>query len=218
MSSTVSPEDLPYFTVEGFGEAEYIVEKSRFIGRALPVSTAEEAMEYVDEVKREHYDARHVCYGLRVGRGAQIIDRSNDDGEPARTAGLPIWQVIEGREATDTLIVVIRYFGGIKLGTGGLARAYREAARLAIDAAGLVQRFPEDHVRLRIPYASHSQVEHLFADLEGVRTTDTDFAEDITLHLAIRRVDLKMVQERLSALLQRPPEDVFEENTAKNSQ
>lgn len=213
MSTTVAPEDLPYFTVKGFGEAEYIVEKSRFIGRALPIATAEEAMEYVEEVKREHYDARHVCYGFRVGRGAQIVDRSNDDGEPARTAGLPIWQVIEGREATDTLIVVIRYFGGIKLGTGGLARAYREAARQAIDAAGLVQRFPEDLVSLQIPYALHSQVEHLFADLEGIRATGTDFAEDITLHLAIRRVDREQIQERLAALLQRAPGDVFEEES-----
>lgn len=217
MSTTVAPEDLPYYTVQSFGEAEYIVEKSRFIGRALPVTSVEEAMEYIEEVRREHYDARHVCYGLRVGRGAQIIDRSNDDGEPARTAGLPIWQVIEGREATDTLIVVIRYFGGVKLGTGGLARAYREAARQAIDAAGLVQRFPEDHVQLRIPYSAHSQVEHLFADLDGVRTTDTDFAEDITLHLAIRRVDRAEIQERLSALLQRALDDVFEEPTSDNS-
>ena len=160
-------ESEPYFTVEGFGEAEHVVERSRFIGRALPIASEGEALAYVEEVKSEHYDARHVCYGYRIGRGSQTIVRCNDDGEPARTAGLPIWQILEGREITNTLVVVIRYYGGIKLGTGGLARAYREAARLALEAAGVVKRFPEDEVMVRVPYAMHGKVEHLLEQSEG---------------------------------------------------
>lgn len=199
----------PYFTVEEFGEDEYTVERSRFIGRALPISSEDEALAYVDEVKEEHYDARHVCYGFRLGRGSQTIDRCNDDGEPARTAGLPIWQILEGREITDTLVVVIRYFGGIKLGMGGLARAYREAARRALDAAGVVQRFPSEAVSLTVPYALHGKVEHVLEQFEGVRTRDTDFAADVTVHLTVYRRDLDALAQRLAGLLQCEPEDVF---------
>jgi uncharacterized YigZ family protein len=203
-------ETEPYYTVEAFGEDEYTVDRSRFIGRALPIGSVEEALGYVDEVKEEHYDARHVCYGFRVGRGAQAIDRCNDDGEPARTAGLPIFQILEGREITDTLVVVIRYFGGIKLGMGGLARAYREAARRALDAAGVVKRFPEAHVSLCVPYAVHGKVEHILEQFEGVRERDTDFAADVTLHLSVYRRDLDELGDRLASLLQCEPEDVFE--------
>ena len=205
-----SEETEPYYTVESFGEDEYTVDRSRFIGRALPIDSEDEALAYVDEVKEEHYDARHVCYGFRVGRGAQIIDRCNDDGEPARTAGLPIWQILEGREITDTLVVVIRYFGGIKLGMGGLARAYREAARRALDASGVVKRFPEAEVSLSVPYAMHGKVEHILEQFEGVRERETDFAADVTLHLSVYRRDLEEFRVRLASLLQVDPDDVFE--------
>lgn len=200
----------PYMTVEGFGEAEHTVERSRFIGRALPVESEEEAQAYVEEVKEEHYDARHVCYGLRVGRGAQAVDRCNDDGEPPRTAGLPIWQVLDGRGITDTLVVVIRYYGGVKLGTGGLARAYREAARRALEAAGVVERFPEEIVTLQIPYDAHGKIEHLVEESEGARTLDANFGAEVVLTLAVYRRDLDALTERLAGLLQRNPEEVFE--------
>lgn len=202
----------PFYVVADFGEDEYVVERSRFIGRALPMESEEEALAYVEQVKEEHYDARHVCYGFRIGRGAQTVDRCNDDGEPARTAGLPIWQILEGRELTDTLVVVIRYFGGIKLGMGGLARAYREAARRALDAAGVVERFPSAEVSLSVPYAMHGKVEHLLEQFEGVRERDTDFAADVTLHLSVYRRDLGEVTKRLASLLQCGPGEVFDQS------
>lgn len=213
--TSIPVDKSSYFTIEEPGEAEHIVERSRFIGRALPVHSEEEALNYIEEVRREHYDARHVCYGFRIGRGAQLIDRSNDDGEPARTAGLPIWQILEGREITDALIVVIRYFGGVKLGTGGLARAYRETARQALDASSVVERFPETEVILVIPYTQHGKVEHLLEQFEGVRTADIDFAADVRLHLRIRLEDLDEVEARLAVLLQRDEEDVFLDDEKK---
>lgn len=208
----MNKDEQPYFTVAGFGQSEHIVERSRFIGRALPVSSEEEALAYVEEVKAEHYDARHVCYGFRIGRGAQTVDRCNDDGEPARTAGLPIWQVLEGRELTDALVVVIRYYGGVKLGTGGLARAYREGARIALDAAGVIERFPEERLTLSIPYTFHGKVEHFFDEFDAARTLDTDFAENVTLHLAVRCIALDELRQRLAALLQQEPAALFEED------
>ena len=211
MSDEISQADTdPFCTVEGFGQAEHVADKSRFIGQALPVDSEEEAMTYVDEVKAEHYDARHVCYGFRIGRGSQCIDRCNDDGEPPRTAGLPIWQVLEGREITDTLVVVIRYYGGVKLGMGGLSRAYREAARLALEAAGVVERFPEEQVSLVVPYAAHDKIEHVFEQMEGVRQLATDYAGDVTMQLAVYRRDLDGLRERLAGLLNRPAGEVFD--------
>lgn len=210
--SKANQDHEPFYVVADFGEDEYIVERSRFIGRALPVASEEEALAYVEKVKEEHYDARHVCYGFRIGRGAQTVDRCNDDGEPARTAGLPIWQILEGREITDTLVVVIRYFGGIKLGMGGLARAYREAARRALDAAGVGERFPSVEVSLSVPYAMHGKVEHLLEQFEGVCEHGADFAADVTLHLSIYRRDLGTVTKRLTALLQCGPGEVFDQS------
>lgn len=205
-----NPDVEPYHTVERFGEDEYTVDRSRFIGRALPVGSEDEALAYVDQVKEEHYDARHVCYGFRIGRGAQTVDRCNDDGEPARTAGLPIWQILEGREITNTLVVVTRYYGGIKLGMGGLARAYREAARRALDAAGVVERFPEAQVSLVVSYAIHGKIEHILEQFEGVRQRETDFAAQVTLHFSVYQRDLGELRDRLASLLECEPDDVFE--------
>ncbi|MFP4600628.1 MAG: IMPACT family protein [Persicimonas sp.] len=207
--SEPNAETAAYFTVEDFGEDEYEVDKSRFIGRALPIASEDEAFAYIEEVKKEHYDARHVCYAFRVGRGAQTVDRSNDDGEPARTAGLPMWQILEGRGITDTLVVVIRYYGGVKLGTGGLARAYREAARRALDAAGVVERFPQTRVTLSVPYSMHGKIEHVLDEFDGARQLDADFAADVTLELSVRTADIDELRERLAALLQVEPDEVF---------
>lgn len=205
----VDSENEPYFTVEMASEAEHIVEKSRFIGRAFPVTREEEAHALIEQARREHPGATHVCYGMRVGRGARAIDRYHDDGEPSRTAGMPIWQVLEGRELVDTLVIVIRYFGGIKLGTGGLARAYRESARLALEAACVLQYFPEVEMRLCISYALQGKVEHLLEQLEAVRVIEIDFAAEVTLHLAVRRQELDQLRERLAAVLQCLPDEVF---------
>ncbi len=205
-------QDQPYHTVRGFGEGEHTVDRSRFIGRALYVETEEEAAAYIEEVKAEHYDARHVCYAFRIGRGADTIDRSNDDGEPARTAGLPMWQVLEGRELTDTLVVVIRYYGGIKLGMGGLARAYREAARIALDEAGVVERFPSENLTLRVPYGMHGKVQYLFDEFDGVTVRETEFTDLITLHCKIHRIKVDDLRQRLAALLQEEPAQVFVED------
>jgi uncharacterized YigZ family protein len=198
--------DAPYRTIRTRGESELVVERSRFLGYALCVESVDEAEARVDELRSEHYDARHVCYGLRVGRGARAVDRSNDDGEPARTGGFPLWQLLDGEEITDALLVVVRYYGGVKLGTGGLARAYRQAGRLALDDAEIVRRYPEVQFAITIPYEREGSISYLLEEHEGVRTLETTYGAEVTRSLAVRRVALDDVRAQLAAALQRPPE------------
>lgn len=198
--------EQPYQTLERAGESELVVERSRFIGHALPVTSLESALEFIEALRSEHYNARHVCYGLRIGRGPQAIDRSNDDGEPSRTGGFPLWQLLEGGEITDALIVVVRYFGGIKLGPGGLARAYRDAGREAMEAAGVITRYPTVRMDVTVGYETVGKLEYCLENLEGVSVADTTYAADVTFHLDVHTIEVETVRARFSELLQRPPE------------
>lgn len=195
----------PYITLAGRGESEHVVERSRFLGVAIPIDDLDDAMAFVDEIKSEHYDARHVVFGLRIGRGAQGIDRSNDDGEPARTGGFPLWQLLEGEDVIDAMIVVTRYYGGVKLGTGGLARAYREAGRQALDDAGLKTVYPEVELEFSAPYNRVDKLQHTLASQPAARIVDTEYAANVTFTLAVRAVDEQEIRELLAGLLQRDP-------------
>ncbi|MEO1266495.1 MAG: YigZ family protein [Myxococcota bacterium] len=195
----------PYRTLAHSGHAELVVERSRFLAHAHPIASLDEATTLVDSLRSTHYDARHVCYGLRLGRGAQGIDRSNDDGEPARTGGFPLWQLLDGEEVINATLIVVRYFGGVKLGMGGLARAYREAGRLALNEAGITTRHPETTFPLDIPYDQLAKLEHTLRSIASVRIVDTQYAVAVTLHLAVRTADLDAVRHQLATLLQRDP-------------
>ncbi len=209
--SNVDEGRAPYHTLATHGEAEHVVERSRFLAHALPVTSIEQAQAFVDALRSDHYDARHVCFGLRVGRGAQGIDRSNDDGEPARTGGFPLWQLLDGADVVDALIAVVRYYGGVKLGMGGLARAYREAGRAAMEQAGVVQRWPEARVHLTIPYEMLDRLNHLLDQLPAARTLEAAYTDDVTLTLAIRKANKEEVAGRIAALVQRDAQQLFEE-------
>ncbi len=198
--------EQPYKTLETVGESELIVERSRFIGHAVPVADLDEALAFIQALRAEHYNARHVCYGLRIGRGPQAIDRSNDDGEPSRTGGFPLWQLLEGESLTDVMIVVVRYYGGVKLGPGGLARAYRDTGREAMQAAGIITRYPTVRIDVTIGYDTVGKLEYCLDHLDGVTVSDTTYAADVTFHLDIHSIEVETVRTRLSELLQRPPE------------
>ncbi len=217
MSFDFDPDD-PYRTLASHGESELVVDRSRFLGEALPVESEEKAESYVEAVRDEHYDARHVCYGLRVGRGPQRIDRSNDDGEPPRTGGFPIWQVLDGENITHSLCLVVRYFGGVELGTGRLRRAYRETAREAIDEAGITTRHPERRLHLNVPYERLDEVEHLVDSSDCARTLDTEYTDDVALTLAIYSRDVEDFCERLGGTLQRSPESWLDDPSATDGE
>lgn len=128
-----------YYTVKQEGSDEFTIQKSRFIGYIRRVETEEEARTFIQEIKEKHRDATHNCSAYTIGEHNQI-QKANDDGEPSRTAGIPMLEVLLKKELKDTAVVVTRYFGGIKLGAGGLIRAYSQATSLAIQTTGMVKR------------------------------------------------------------------------------
>lgn len=128
-----------YYTVKGYGENEIVIEKSRFIAYVNRAETEEEAQEFIQSIKKKHWNATHNCSAYMIGENDQI-QKANDDGEPSGTAGVPILEVIKKKNLKDTVVVVTRYFGGIKLGAGGLIRAYSKAASEGINATGVVER------------------------------------------------------------------------------
>ncbi|MGI6168426.1 MAG: IMPACT family protein [Christensenellales bacterium] len=126
-----------YITLRQYGESECIINRSRFIGRAFPVQSQEQALAHHAALRKQHHDATHNCYAYRIGEIGNIA-RFSDDGEPQGTAGLPIMDVLHSKGATFALVVVTRYFGGVLLGANGLVRAYSRAASKAVEAAGLL--------------------------------------------------------------------------------
>ncbi len=146
-----------YYTIKGPGSSQYKEKMSRFLSFALPVKDAEQAKALVKQYQNEYHDSRHVCWAYMIG-----ADRSewqlNDNGEPSGTAGKPILGQINSFNVTDVIIIVVRYFGGIKLGTSGLISAYREAARLALEEAGVKEMHKMTRLSVAFPYISSEGV------------------------------------------------------------
>lgn len=173
-----------FHTLESPSETSLRERSSRFLAFAYPVSDEEGIVRRIDVLRRKYYDATHHCYAWRLGpRGERY--RANDDGEPSGTAGRPILAQLLAREVTDALVVVVRYFGGTKLGTSGLIAAYREAASAALDAARIVERTVDVHLRVDFPYEAMNEVMRIVKD-EQPRIEDQRFDNRCTLRLAIR--------------------------------
>ena len=128
-----------YYTVKGNGEHEIVIQKSRFIAHVARVETEDAAQEFIQKIKKENWNATHNCSAYLIGENDHI-QKANDDGEPSGTAGVPILEVLKKKHLKDTVVVVTRYFGGIKLGAGGLIRAYGKSTSEGIDATGIVER------------------------------------------------------------------------------
>ncbi len=149
-----------YYTIKGAGESQYKEKMSRFLSFAIPVSDAEEAKGEVRRFQNRFHDARHVCWAYMIGPD-RLEWQLNDNGEPSGTAGKPILGQINSFELTNVLVIVVRYFGGIKLGTSGLISAYREAARLALEEAGKKELRKMSRLRIVFPYVGADGVMRL---------------------------------------------------------
>ncbi|MBE0600815.1 MAG: YigZ family protein [Firmicutes bacterium] len=173
-----------YLTLGKRAETEHIVQKSRFIGFAAPVSSAEDALQLLDEIKKSSRDASHHCYAYIIGQN-KGIQRYSDDGEPSGTAGKPIIEVMTVKGVVDCIVVVTRYFGGVLLGAGGLTRAYAHSASLALSAAGICTM--HETVRLNVPiaYPFWDRVEYALPSLPVV-IDSTEFAEVVKLSILCR--------------------------------
>lgn len=162
-----------YCTIAQESECEVIIKKSRFLGYAFLVDSPEQAAEKLAALRKRHWDASHHCSAYVLGKDKQK-QKYSDDGEPQGTAGLPILQVLHHKDVTDTMVVVVRYFGGVLLGAGGLVRAYSEAAAKALEAAGLCRYVPVVRWRFTIDYAHWARLERFLA-LADVQLERTDY-------------------------------------------
>ena len=166
---------LLYRSIYEYGEAEYVVEKSRFIAHAIPVDSYEEAKEFAADIKAEYRDATHNVPAIVCGP-KQEYQWASDDGEPSGTSGLPVLKMITGEGLTNLAVVITRYFGGIKLGTGGLARAYTAAARLGLDAAGRCDVMESSLLRYEFDYTYLSKLQNMSSD-GRFRLSDMEYAD-----------------------------------------
>ncbi|MBT2687178.1 YigZ family protein [Bacillus sp. ISL-47] len=148
-----------YYTVKGFGEHEINIQKSRFIAYISRAESEEEAQEFIQTIKKKHRDANHNCSAYLIGENDQI-QKANDDGEPSGTAGVPILEVLKKKQLKDTVAVITRYFGGIKLGAGGLIRAYGKATSEGIQATGIVERKLMKIMHTRVDYTWLGKLEN----------------------------------------------------------
>jgi len=194
----------PYRTVERTAETEYVISRSRFIGRCFPVTDESEALAILERIRKQHWDATHNCFAYRLKNGAA---RYSDDGEPQGTAGLPMMEVLKKRELYDVLVISTRYFGGILLGAGGLVRAYSRSACDAIDAAGLLSMEPCTTFSLRVPYPYRNAVWSVFERF-GV-LEHADYADQIGCTFRCRSTHadafLKALTERTEARVSAEP-------------
>ncbi|WP_312473456.1 YigZ family protein [Neobacillus sp.] len=147
-----------YFTVKQSGEHEINIQKSRFIAHIKRAETEIEAQEFIQAIKKQHWNATHNCSAYLIGEHDQI-QKANDDGEPSGTAGVPMLEVLKKRNLKDTVVVVTRYFGGIKLGAGGLIRAYGKATSEGLDSIGIIERKLSQVVHVKIDYTWLGKIE-----------------------------------------------------------
>ena len=184
-----------YRTIAAPSEAIYTEKRSKFIAIALPVRTVEEVKMRLEEYQKKYYDARHVCYAYMLGHERKDF-RANDNGEPSGTAGKPILGQIDSNELTDVLVIVVRYFGGIKLGTSGLIVAYRTAAAEALAAAAFVERTVDDEVEVLFEYPFMNDVMRVVKEEEPTIVSQT-YDMDCMMRLRIRRLSMPRLRARL---------------------
>lgn len=187
-----------FTTIEKSGKAEYEIQRSRFIAQAFHAATEDEARTFLTACKKKYYDARHNPSAWVLG-AAGAKQKSNDDGEPGGTAGNPILEAIKQRGLVDAVVVVTRYFGGVKLGAGGLIRAYGHAAHLALEAASLVRCMQLARLSVTVDYTLLSLVEN-FVRQENLRSEDTIYEENVTLPLLLEQQQQGVVQAALTDL------------------
>lgn len=187
-----------YKTIQGTGEGYYTEKRSKFLAFAHHVESAEEVKEIVDSYRKKYYDARHCCYAYMLGADRSAY-RANDDGEPSSTAGKPILGQINSKELTNILICVIRYYGGVNLGTGGLIVAYRTAAADAISHCEIVERLVEEQVTFSFSYPMMNGVMRVVKDMDA-RIVAQKFELSCEVILSIRKSLAGELRARLKQL------------------
>lgn len=187
---------IPYKTVKNQAEAEVIIEKSRFIAYVKPVESENEANLFIEQIKKKHYNATHNVPVYLLNENMSI-QRYSDDGEPSGTAGVPILEMLKKEGITNICILVTRYFGGTKLGTGGLVRAYTEAAKAGIEKALVVEKAVYHKLKVVLDYSLHGKVQNYLLSREGVIIEDTIFTDKVNISIFIKDTLETVVEKEL---------------------
>ncbi|MDD6060402.1 MAG: YigZ family protein [Ruminococcus sp.] len=186
---------MNYTTVSEFATDSFIEKRSEFIGYICPVSTNDEAVDFINRIKSEHRKAKHNVYAYILRK--DNISRYSDDGEPQGTAGMPVLEVLKKRGLTDVCVVVTRYFGGILLGGGGLVRAYSHAASLACDAAHIMDMRLCHRLKISADYGMYGKISYLLPAFDTI-TVSSDFGSDVTLEILVLSERLEELKKELT--------------------
>lgn len=181
-----SPEKDSYKTIaKPSPEVLYKEKGSKFFGYAFPVCSEDEIKEHLEQLKKQHYNARHWCYAWQLGEAYEHY-RANDDGEPSNSAGMPIYGQLQSFEVTNTLIVVVRYFGGTKLGVGGLIQAYKTAAQMAMEASDIIDKTIDETFILKFEYPEMNTVMRIIKD-ENLNLLKQDMTLSCQFEISVRK-------------------------------
>lgn len=188
---------MDYLTLDKYASEEYVINRSRFIGYACPVTSNEEAVDFIQSIREKHRDATHNVYAYAVR--SPEYSRYSDDGEPQGTAGMPVLDVVKKNSLTDCCVVVTRYFGGILLGAGGLVRAYSHSAAIAVEAAGIVRMGLCSVMVCVCDYAFYAKLGALIPECGGV-TENTVFGENVSVSFRLPAGKEQLFSEKLTEL------------------
>ena len=188
---------MDYRTLKGFGSARFVVKKSVFIGYAPPANTEGEARAFIEKIRAHHSDATHNVSAYLINDGKNFAIRYDDDGEPKGSAGKAVLKVIQNKGLSNVVVVVTRYFGGIKLGYGGLVKAYSDAASLAIENAGIVEVYETERFEVTFPYNLFHTVKETVDDAGG-RVVNEEYGELVKFTVETRRGEAKPLIELLT--------------------
>ena len=189
-----------YYTIKNDGQFEIVIKKSRFICHLKRIDSEEQAKDLIQVIKKEHWKATHNCVAYVIG-DTQQIQRSNDDGEPSGTAGIPMLEVLKVKELHNVLAVVTRYFGGTELGAGGLIRAYSSSVSEALSHVGIVKGILQQEVKLTIEYPLHGKVSHFLEMHPEYTLKDTFFTDKVSLSIMTDDSKTNELKELLINLL-----------------
>ena len=187
-------ENDTYKTITKPAEGELFKDKnSKFYGFTFPVTNEDQIKQHIEDVRKTHYAARHWCYAYQIGT-EDIKYRANDDGEPSNSAGMPIYGQIQSFGVTNVLIIVVRYYGGVKLGVGGLINAYRTGAQLALEASHIIEKTINKTYQLKFEYKNMSKVMRLLKD-NDVDISNQTLELDCLLEISVRKNNINKVAE-----------------------
>ncbi len=184
-----------YKTIQKEAFGEFVERHSRFISYVKPVETEDDAISFINKIKTKHWDAKHNVYAYSLLKGS--IMRYSDDGEPHGTAGVPVLDILKKNEVTNIVIVVTRYFGGILLGTGGLVRAYSNAAKLALDSAVVINMVSCFRAQLFCDYSLYGKISSILAEL-GAKIEESEFLDNVKIIFYIEKKKLNVLNDKLN--------------------